>query len=265
VRPDGTFSAGGVMPGEYWLRVTAGSSGPRPFDRLSESAIVPVTVTGDDITGLAVTTTKGATVRGRVVFEGSGNSRPGPVQLYVQRVSARQVGARTERAIWNADGTFEISGVVGKSLFRVQMSPPGWFLKSILLDGRDITDLPIDFGASAAGNLEVVLTQQRTRVTGTALDNESKPVTDYAIVVFAEDRDKWIPYTRMIGAERADRHGRFSIEGLPAGQYRAAAIEYLDEGQERDPEVLKRLENRASPLVLTDGESKTISLQLIKE
>jgi hypothetical protein len=40
--------------------------------------------------------------------------------------------------------TFEVSGVIGNRLIRINRADVGWYLKSVIRDGRDITDTPID-------------------------------------------------------------------------------------------------------------------------
>src|SRR5206468_10125539 len=40
----------------------------------------------------------------------------------------------------NDDGTFELRGLAGPQLIRVNNIPTGWVLKSIALEGEDITD-----------------------------------------------------------------------------------------------------------------------------
>ena len=46
------------------------------------------------------------------------------------------------------------------------------------------------------------------------------------------------------------------------GRYLATAVEYLAVGEERDPELLDRLQRSATRATLGEGESKTLSLTL---
>jgi hypothetical protein len=66
VQPDGTFTLGGVAPGRYDILVNQRYD-TAPFD--AEYARVPLTVGVDDISGISVVTKRGATLRGRVVFD----------------------------------------------------------------------------------------------------------------------------------------------------------------------------------------------------
>src|SRR6185503_6907710 len=64
VNPDGTFAISGVAPGEHTRRFQTRAGAD------SEAAAVPVNVSGD-IDNLSVTLGPGASVTGRVVFDGT--------------------------------------------------------------------------------------------------------------------------------------------------------------------------------------------------
>jgi hypothetical protein len=94
----------------------------------------------------------------------------------------------------------------------------------------------------------VVLTQKRTDISGTVIDAANRPIGDYVAVLFPEDRALWTGASRFIAAGRPDQKGMFRILGLPPGRYRAAAVEYVEPGEERDPQLLSRLMNDAQRL-----------------
>jgi len=88
-------------------------------------------------------------------------------------------------------------------------------------------------------------------------------VSAFVALVFAEDPARWTPASRFIVRAQSEADGRFSIIGLPAGRYRAAALDALDYGDERDPELLSRLKSKAAPIAIRDGESVTLTLPLV--
>jgi hypothetical protein len=64
---------------------------------------------------------------------------------------------------------------------------------------------------------------------------------------------------------RADKDGTFQITGLPPSlDYRAVAVDYLEDGEETDPEFLKRMRDRATRFSLREGERRAIDLRLIQ-
>lgn len=86
----------------------------------------------------------------------------------------------------NDDGTFELVNIIGQSVLRPIPPglPNGWFLKSVTLEGKDITDTMLDFTTSTISNVEVTFTQEQTEVTGTASDGRNAPITEFVAVFF---------------------------------------------------------------------------------
>jgi len=80
--------------------------------------------------------------------------------------------------------------------------------------------------------------------------------------VFADDDGKWGPHSRFIESARPDQHGQFKIRGLPPGKYVAIAVDYLEPGDERDPDLLAGWRRRGTSLTLSEGEARTLDLKL---
>jgi hypothetical protein len=134
------------------------------------------------------------------------------------------------------------------------------------LNGRDITDQPVDIkGTDDVANVEVVITSNVTEVTGTPVDTMGNPVFDYGVVVFAEDPALWRYPSRFVGAARPDQQGGFRITGLPPARYLAVAVQYLEAGQEQDPEYLESLRHLATPFTLSWGQATTLHLTVARQ
>ena len=159
------------------------------------------------------------------------------------------------------DWTFEIPALTGSGVIRGDL-PRGWFLKSVRLDGRDVTDTVLDFEAYQGKQVEVVVTQTAAEIGGRVVDASGRAVTNYVAVAFAADPRQWAPLTRMIASARPDQDGRFTIRGLPPGAYLVAAVDYLPTGQERDPKTLERLRAGATAVTLKDAQAATVDLRL---
>jgi Carboxypeptidase regulatory-like domain len=269
LKPDGSFLFSNVSPGEYRIQVqytpnpdevVVFSGGGAPG---SEVGSVSVTVTGNDITGVTLATSPGATASGRIVFEGGTkptfapaalNAGTMPVEFGIMPLGG---GVRVRD-----DWTFEATGLTERRRFRV--SPPqGWYLKSVLHENNDITDTGIDFkeGQQVAG-IDIVLTQRVTDVSGTVQDSRAKPITDFVVVAFSPDSLKWGYMTRYVRTVRPNQEGRFSIKGLPPDEYYVIALDYLEAGEEGDPEQLEKWKANATRVTLADGEPKSLTLKL---
>lgn len=280
---NGNFTLTNVAPGDYTLqsrsltimtsgggdnmmfsaRVGGGGTGPD-----SEIGSMPVSVSGEDLSGVIIITSKGASASGHLTFEGGTK----PNDLTSIRVSAMPVDAEGPVMAFGgagpgavkADGTFELRGLSGTRLVRAANLPPGWMLNEVRVNGTDITDTGMEFkaGETVAG-VEVILTSKLTQVTGTVTGAGSQPAKDYTLVVFADDPQRWtLPNSRYIVGTRPDQDGRFQVKNLPAGGYYAVAVEYLAQGEWNDPDVLDRLKGNATKFTLADGESKTLDLKI---
>ena len=141
--------------------------------------------------------------------------------------------------------------------------PPGWSLKSVKQRGSDVTDTGIEFRPNEeASGIEVELTNQATEVSGAVTNSRSEPVKDYTVVVFSRDRERWGYMSRFFQTGRPDQDGRYKVKALPAGNYYAVALDYVEPGEATDPEFLDRVKDRAVSFSLNDGETKTIDLKI---
>ena len=162
-----------------------------------------------------------------------------------------------------ADGTFELRGLSGKLLVRPVSLPAGWSLKAVEYNGQDVTDTPIEFkSAEEAVGVRILLTSQTTEIAGSVTSERGQPEKDYTVVVFAEDNAKWGPLSRFISVGRPDQDGRFEVKDLPAGDYLAIALDYVQQGEWGDPAFLERMTPRATSFRLGTGETKTLDLKL---
>lgn len=286
---NGNFTINGVTPGEYTLQTTAvqtitstsdGGTNVRVFSMRVEGGpgggggggepevgSIPLSVSGDDVNNVIVLTAKGAVAKGTVSFEGGAK----PTNLGGMRVIASATDGDTVIMAGSGgtgsvgpDGAFEVRGLVGQRVFRIVNIPSGWTLKSIRHSGNDVTDTGVDFkpGAEVPG-IDIVLTNRTTEVTGTVQGGDGKPVTDYTVVIFSQEPQKWtIPQSRYVTGTRADTQGKFQVKNLPPGSYYAVAVEYIPQGEWGDPDMLDRLKALATSFSLDDGENKSLSLKL---
>ena len=211
---------------------------------------MPITVTGEDLNGIALVGTRGTAISGRVVVEGAKSERsiqPASVGIMAMpKEPAMEMvmyfgGESTDRL--NDDWTFRIRVMTSPVLIRTTRLPPGYTLKQVVWRGQDVTDSGLTFKGDLS-DVEVVITAQSTRVTGGVVDTDGKPAADYVVVAFAEDDDKWGWLSRHRALARPDQQGGFLIKDLPAGRYLAVALPFLEEGEEADCRYCRRHGNR---------------------
>jgi protocatechuate 3,4-dioxygenase beta subunit len=273
--PDGAFTFADVPPGDYLLRtmVESGPSGP-------EFAMSAVTVVDRDPEPLAIRTSRGSTLNGTIVLEGSAGAvlwgySAGSAAL--DSVSSRG-SATSVSSVVSSGESFTLSGLAGPTRLRVWSDDRNWYVKSILIDGFDVTDAPFDLGSDARlySGVDVTFARAAT-ITGRVTDERAAPVRDYAVYVFTTDRDKWFEGSRWVKLARASADGTFTASSLPPGDYWVAAIDRVDTSTPRfsdgslapaaadwvDAELLTQLASRATRTTLGEGQPQTVTLRLV--
>src|SRR4029079_18842864 len=76
-------------------------------------------------------------------------------------------------------------------------APQAWNLKSVSINGQDITDTPTEFppGQTVTG-MQIVLTKKIGTLTGKVTDSKGNPVLDATVVVFPSNDKLWMFQSR---------------------------------------------------------------------
>jgi hypothetical protein len=152
--------------------------------------------------------------------------------------------------------------VFGPARFQMTL-PDGWMVKTVTVDGRDISDDVFDLrSGEEIRNVEVVVTDKVSKVEGQLLDGRNQPLRDATVVVFSADRNKWFETSRSVRAVRPDQQGKWQIRGLPAGDFLAVALDYVEDRAWDDPEFLDGLQRYGRKLSITEGTSQSVPLKL---
>jgi protocatechuate 3,4-dioxygenase beta subunit len=262
IRADGTFTIANLTPGEYVLHVNT----DRGMEADSESAAVPVTLGTEDVSGLAIVTTRPATIAGQVILDGGQGASLQPAELNFFVVPVEPVSPMFGRPITPKDDwTFEGTARESPALIRGGEQAAGWRIKAVLQRGVDVTDTGVVFRpGERVDDVQITLSNRLSVVTGSAAGDGGGPAKDYVVVVFADDPQRWGPASRHIASARPDQQGQFEVKGLPPGDYLALAVEYLEEGQDRDPEFLLDMRPSATSFALGEGERKALLLKIVR-
>jgi 5-hydroxyisourate hydrolase-like protein (transthyretin family) len=264
---DGTFVLRNVPPGAYTLqgfgRPPAG--GPQ---NLNAGAFgwLPVTIQEDDATDLVLRIVPGPSLHGRIVLKEPGGPALTPNDVNIGTVpiefdSSPVMGGpppSTRRDDW----TFEVANQSGVRLIRVAVRSPAWMLERVLLDGRDVTDTPVDFRKGDVEGVEVVLTSRVSGVAGRVIDGDGQAVSDYSLVLFSTDERRWTDRSRFVHNARPAQDGRFQLTAVPPDDYYVIALPSVQGSEWTDPEVLARWASRALPVTVTEGRTTAIDVRL---
>ena len=150
---DGAFVFPNVPPGDYVLQAIGAVSARDSLGAfISTSTLFAssfVTVAAADPPPVPLRLSVGATLRGRIVYEGLAEAPARAVSLLAFPADfdrGPMIGAGPRGFTLNPDNSFQYAGVFGPTLLRVEPRQSDWYLKSILFKGQDLADTPFDFG-----------------------------------------------------------------------------------------------------------------------
>jgi hypothetical protein len=271
------FTIAGLPPGDYTLVARSGSAttratvnAPPASERLW--SLMNISVSGADQTDIVLRFLPGMKLAGSVVFQGSSLARPRDMNTLALALSASGTllgAASRANAVVEPNGRFRFESIApGTYSLKAALPAPaaaaGWTLKSAMLNGRDLADVPlaVDAGANDLEGLVVTFTDRAASISGRLVDPGGQPVTRYSIVVATTDRSLWLPNARRIRAVQPATDGSFTVSGLPAGEYAIAAAEDVEAADLADPAFLEQLLAAAFKVTLADGEQKRQDLRV---
>lgn len=253
---DGSFTIAGVPPGAYHVVANG-----RAEDREPLLAWFRYDVGRENVSGLTVVTSSGATLGGTLVNEGTARGSLDGIRIVAQPSGA--TAGRGPVAATVSGERFQLTGLAGPYTIDIDRLPSGYGVRSLTAAGVDVTDGSVDFrpGENVLGQLRV--TNRLAELFGT-VRAAGRPAPGVSILVFPADPARWTGASRAIRTARSDRNGAFAIRSLIPGQrYLAVAVDYLDDGDEQDPEFLRRMAPRASVLAAAADQNRILDLTLV--
>jgi hypothetical protein len=294
---DGRFRYASVPPGRYRIlaRVgapdTAATSAPGPAAASARTrvgrtlfAAADVTTNGETSNGVALTLRPGVTVTGRVRFESVSTVRPPDVSQLAIRFSTPDGGVYMSsygdgtvigtalfgprQATARADGTFAFSNVAPWT-YGLQVTLPDdiaktWWLRSAMLEGRDLLDEPFTVDVNDISGVELTFTDRRNVLSGSLATASGVPAPEYFIVVVPADRRPWHDGSRRFTFTRPASDGRFRIQNLPAGQYFLAALTDFESSDFANDDFVAQFATQSVTVTIRDGEETTQAIQIAR-
>jgi hypothetical protein len=268
---DGSFEIHDVAPGAYTIYATVDYAAAPMMARQA------LQIASENVDGLRLTPQAGGSIRGRVRMESSSAAKPDPSQMFLLLHStaddddalgayslaegASSQGFSTLAQV-NSDGTFEWKNVP-PGHYSVQISDtsamPNWFLKSVAASGAGA-----DSGFNVGGGvtvLSLVASANGAVAEGVAANQKDEPIADAMVVAVPEARFRGHPdrYRKAV----TDQSGRFTLRGLPPGDYTIFAWESIDGDAYYNPEFLKSYEDQGKALHANEGERTSMQLRTI--
>src|SRR5207247_7484904 len=178
-----------------------GFVGARPTTPEQQFGRLRISVGTAPISDLTIHMGPGATISGKLAFDGESPPPPNVEQLMVGVGSqSNSSPCQADRgAAVGTDGTFRAQDIVGTCVIRVMGNLGRWSIKSITQGDVDLLDRPIAFEpGQQLRNVQVVLTDKRTELALTVVDEHGLATREYVAIAFATDKTKWDDNSRYL-------------------------------------------------------------------
>jgi len=294
----GNFDIAGVVPGSYLLlgnmsmpNPAAPPAGAPPpaagggqAGGQQQAPPIPLTanqvieVGGSSLENVQLNLVQGVAIPGRIVIEGvtSANAQRGLGISLVRDPDIVGLPASQLRGMVQPEGTFNIANV-GPGEYRVYVTPllapfqwgvpnipqqlQNMYVKSIRLGTTNaLTERVRVSGGVSPGELEVVV-GSGGRFDGSAMNERREPAANVTIALVPDGtlRQRMDLYRTAT----TDVSGRFRIQGVPSGSYKAFAFEEVALDAWQNPDFIRPLEGRGVAVEIRDGNPSTMDLQTI--
>jgi protocatechuate 3,4-dioxygenase beta subunit len=296
VHKDGTFEIRDVSPGAYTIFATV-EEAPVPM-----TAHQSLQLASSNVEGLRLVPQSGGSVFAHLRIEGANPNaaRLDATQIFLTLSSAEGeddtlgafgIGPGVTLARANPDGSFEWKNVPAGRYF-VQISEqtdmPDFFLKSVTAGGREASSgftvngigTTIDLVVSANGAaIDGVVTDHSEEAANDRTETDpptdppnnagpnnagsenDQPLADAVVVAVPEARFRSRPdrYRKAV----TDQRGRFTLRGLPPGDYTIFAWEHVDGEAYFNLDFLRSYEGQGKALRINEGERTSLQLKAI--
>lgn len=263
ILPDGRFSFDGVAPGRYEIR----ARGQTDSKAAPLFAVYSIEVSGADLEGIRMMLHPGAVLDGVVAIESVHGGRPpdlSTLRVRAPLVDGGAFGDSLTGAV-QAGGAYVLRGIMkGSHQIVVDGLQPPWALKSVDYRGRDIADLQLAVQErEQIHDVRIVITDGAGEVSGVVQNPRNLPAAGTGVLVCPTAPAFRLRTSRRMRVTFTDRDGRWSVAGLPPGEYLAVASPLIDEGDLGRRARIEALASIGTPFRVVSGEARpTLTLQV---
>lgn len=278
----GAFHFPAVPHGQYTLRVLRAptdmgpnnqSGAPAASTQATAWANMPVTISEEGISDLAVPLQTGFRVTGQLELDGTNKPAPELIEKFsIQFDPIDGSGSRMPAAYrGRIDRTGRITTneippgryvVLFLAFAQDRLAMPGWEAVGATINGRDVSHTPFDLTGDV-NTLVMTLTDHASHIAGTVRDAQGNPDPGGAVLMYPTDPERWRNRgfsTRAMRLLRAGADGGYRLGSVPPGEYFVVALADEDAGDWENPEVLNAAARGATRVTITGYEKKTLDL-----
>ena len=254
---NGAFELKVFGPGRYALAAQIG----RVLED-SEYGEVVLDLNGENVDGVLLRTSDGGSLAGRLIVEEGSLTPESYARVRVVSMPEANDGfyPPPKGGDLDPDGLFRFDSAWGQRTFRVVGLPTNFVLKSVLLNGADVTESGVRFAPNQAiADLRVIVTTLTKTIEGIATDEDGRPLVDAAVVLVPDGE----PQRHRSHVARVGPDGQFSVRNVLAGDYRAVTVTPAMEFSLEDEEQRQRVRQAATPVKVGDGATPPLALRTV--
>ena len=252
---DNTFTLRDVLPGSYILFASRFDEGRR------YQAYQPIELGNADLEGISLTLLPGATLNGRISWDGSPAFEGNALVVYLR--ADEGLSGYGNKAIVTLAGSFTFNDVHD---LRYRVAIPGLcqdcYRKSLRYGGLTSPDETFTPAQGTNAGLEITLSSKGARVLGKVVDADDLSAAGVWVVLVPDEPHRNARWLYKSGV--TDQYGRFEIRGISPGTYKLFSWEEADSGAWMDPEFLKPFEGKGESITLQDNDQKSRNLTAIR-
>ena len=156
----------------------------------------------------------------------------------------------------------EVWGPAGNFSDRRKWVSKDCYIKDIQFGESPLPDQILHLKRDVSGDLKITISSKGARLKGIVVNDESLPVAGVWVVAVPEENKKSVRH--LSKAVTTDQYGRYDLRGLAPEKYLIFAWDGVERGEWEDPEFLKTNEAKAAAFEVSDSDTKSVDLQLIK-
>jgi len=254
-KPDGSFEIAEVPPGEYTVMAMLFDEGKM------YSTQQDVDVFSADIEGLLLTVGSGATIPGRIIWEGKPSLGTGNLNVYLESDQSRFGYRGTDHV--DENWQFTIKEVLdGTYNVKVNGLDKDCYIKEVRFGENALPDTEFRVKGTG-GNLELTVSSAGAEIDGAVLNKDDLPATGVWVVAVPQENKR--KYLRLFRSELTDQYGKFELHGLAPGKYKLFSWEGIESNAWEDPDFLKEYETKGTAIEVQEADKKRADLKVIPD
>jgi hypothetical protein len=210
-KSDGSFEFSNVAPGSYLL-VAYWSDEGKEF-----SAQEKVEVGERDVDGVTLSIGAGATIPGRIRWEGTPSVDQEGISVFLQPTETTFLWGGSVRV--EASQQFTLNNVAeGEYRVRIMGAKKDCYVKEVVYGYTYARDDAISVSKGGGAQLEVTISSRGARIQGSVTDKDGLPAAGVWVVAVPDQARRF--NFRLFKSQTTDQYGHFDLHGLTPGNYK---------------------------------------------